>query len=154
MVWVVVMGRGSRELAMPESSKLPAFSHTSFEERLRGGEGEEGARVLTLTQGRQARGLAETSRLSSICWCSFSTLSSTLDSRQQRSSSSPSAPVWWRSERVGGDEQEVVGRGFPEEEQGGEWKRVEVMIEHAKHCAKKQILWRMVQMGWSVGGRQ
>ena len=122
MVWVVVMGRGSRELAMPESSKLPAspLSHTSFEERLRGGEGEEGARVLTLTQGRQARGLAETSRLSSICWCSFSTLSSTLDSRQQRSSSSPSSPVCWRSERVGGDEQEVVGRGFPEEEQGGE----------------------------------
>ena len=118
------MGRGSRELAMPESSnlesKLPAspLSHTSFEERLRGGEGEEGARVLTLTQGRQARGLAETSRLSSICWCSFSTLSSTLDSRQQRSSSS--SPVCWRSERVGGDEQEVVGRGFPEEEQGGE----------------------------------
>ena len=125
MVWVVVMGRGSRELAMPESSissKLPAspLSHTSFEERLRGGEGEEGARVLTLTQGRQARGLAETSRLSSICWCSFSTLSSTLDSKQQRSSSSPSSPGCWRSERVGGDEQEVVGRGFPEEEQGGE----------------------------------
>lgn len=106
-----MMGRRSREVAIPESSPLSHPSFSPFEAR-RGGEGEEGARVLTLTQGRQARGPADASRLSSSC--SLSTLSSPpLDSRQQRSSSSSSSTSGCsRSERCGGDE-EVVGHGFP-----------------------------------------
>jgi len=100
-------------VAIPESSPLSHPSFSPFEAR-RGGEGEEGARVLTLTQGRQARGLADASRLSSSCSCSLSTLSSPpLDSRQQRSSSSSSSTSGCsRSESCGGDE-EVVGHGFP-----------------------------------------
>lgn len=107
------MGRRWREVAIPESSPLSHPSFSPFEAR-RGGEGEEVARVLTLTQGRQARGPADASRLSSSCSCSLSTLfSPSLDSRQQRSSSSSSSTSGCsRSESLGGDE-EVVGRGFP-----------------------------------------
>ena len=132
------MGRRSREVAIPESSPLSHPSFSPFEAR-RGGEGEEGARVLTLTQGRQARGLADASRLSSSCSCSLSTLSSPpLDSRQQRSSSSSSSTSGCsRSESCRGDE-EVVGHGFPE---GGrfEGQKEKMEGEHAaKHCANKE----------------
>jgi len=100
-------------VAIPESSPLSHPSFSPFEAR-RGGEGEEGARVLTLTQGRQARGPAEASRLSSSCSCS--TLSSPpFDSRQQRSSTSSSSSTSGcsRSESRRGGDKDVIGRGFP-----------------------------------------
>ena len=127
-------------MAIPESSPLSQSSFSPFKAR-RGGEGEEGARVLTLTQGRQARGPAEASRLSSSCSCStISTLSSPpFDSRQQRSSSSSSSTSGCsRSESRGGGDKDVVGRGFPEGGRGDGQKVELEWGEHAKHCANKE----------------
>ena len=132
-----MMGRRSREVAIPESSPLSHPSFSPFEAR-RGGEGEEGARVLTLTQGLQAKGPAEASRLSSNCSCSTLSTPPSFDSRQQRSSSSSTSGCSRSESRRGGDEDVVGGRGFPEEG-GGDGQKVELEgFEHAKHCANKE----------------
>ena len=146
-------------MAIPESSPLSHPSFSPFEAR-RGGEGEEGARVLTLTQGRQARGPAEASRLSSSCSCStISTLSSPpFDSRQQRSSTSSSSLTSGcsRSESRRGGDKDVIGRGFPEGGKGDGQKVELEMGEHAKHCANKENTFCGERWcGWGeVGWRQ